>query len=345
MRLTAACPIGQTRVIDVPNRKINGKALGKRSVQPSRTVGRLPPLNPLRVFEAAARHGNFTRAAAELHITQGAVSQSVRVLEDHLGHSLFHRTASGLHLTPEGGVYARTVGAALRHIADATSEFIDSRHIGVVTIRAYTSFLAHWLIPRIPDFHIRHPDVEVRFIAANDRVRVDHENVDLRVRYGHGRWSGTESALLLRDQLVPVISPKLLAMGGAPYPVDLLARFTWLHSSQRRADWRDWLRAADAPDMTPSFDMVVEELSVVYRLAVSGAGVALGNRHYLQEELSSHRLFEPVTPILKREAGYFLLWSSQRPMTGAALLLREWMRQTSADSTSGSKSKSENVTA
>jgi len=134
-------------------------------------------------------------------------------------------------------------------------------------------------------------------------------------------------------------------MSGVPYPVDSLTRFTWLHSSQRRTDWRDWLREADAPDLTPAFDMVVEELSVVYRLAVSGVGVALGNRQYLQEDLASHRLFEPVTPILKREAGYFLLWSSQRPITSAALLLREWLCETSADPTRSLKSKSENVAA
>jgi LysR family glycine cleavage system transcriptional activator len=304
--------------------------MGARSIEPARAGGRLPPLNPLRVFETAARHGSFTRAAAELHVTQGAVSQSVRALEEHLGQSLFDRTADGLQLTLESTLYARAIGEALRHIADATANFIGTRHASVVTVRAYTSFLAYWLIPRIPDFQIQHPDVEIRFIAGNDRVHVDHENIDLRVRYGNGRWSGMDSALLLPDELTPVISPKLLAMAGAPYPIDALAPFTRLHSSQRRTDWRDWLKAAKGPDMTPPSDMVVEELSLVYRLAVSGAGVALGNRQYLQEELAGGRLFEPVTPILQREAGYFLSWSSHRPITRAALLFRGWMCQTSA---------------
>lgn len=299
--------------------------MGRSPDERERAAGRPPPLNPLRAFEAAARHGSFTRAAAELHITQGAVSQSVRALEEHLGHSLFDRTAGGLRLTPESANYAHAISKSFRSISDATANFIASRHTAVVTVRAYTSFLTHWLIPRIPEFQIRNPEIEIRFIAANDRVRVDHENVDLRVRYGHGRWNGMESVLLLRDELIPVISPKLLAAAGAPYPVDALAPFTWLHSSQRRADWQDWVRSADAPHLEPAFDMVVEELSVVYRLAVSGIGVALGNRHYLDEELASGRLFQPVTPVLRRDAGYFLVWPIAPPRSAAALSFMQWI--------------------
>jgi DNA-binding transcriptional LysR family regulator len=290
-----------------------------------RTRARLPPLNPLRAFEAAARHCSFTLAAAELHVTQGAVSQSVKALEAHLGRALFDRSGSGLHLTPDSAAYARAVTDAFRAITGATGDFTGGRDRSVVTIRAYTSFLTYWLIPRIPGFQIQYPQIEIRFIAANDRVRVDPASVDLRVRYGHGRWSGTESVLLLPDEITPVISPALLAPGGAPYDPVCLAAFTWLHSSQRRADWQDWLEAAGAADVASAFDMVVEELSVVYRLATSGLGVALGNRHYLREELASGRLFEPVAPVLRRDAGYFLIHPGDRALTGAAQAFKQWL--------------------
>ncbi len=286
---------------------------------------RLPPLNPLRAFEAAARHCSFTLAAAELHVTQGAVSQSVKALEAHLGRALFERSGPGLHLTPDSAAYARAVTDALRAITDATGDFTGGRNRSVVTIRAYTSFLTYWLIPRIPAFHVQYPEIEIRFIAANDRVRVDPATVDLRVRYGRGRWNATESFLLLPDEIAPVISPVLLAPGGAPYGPACLAAFTWLHSSQRRADWQDWLTAAGASDVAPAFDMVVEELSVVYRLATSGLGVALGNRHYLRDELASGRLFEPVAPVLRRDAGYFLVHPSGRPLSGAAEAFKQWL--------------------
>lgn len=300
-------------------------ALGRGVVRDPRRAARLPPLNPLRAFEAAAHHGSFTLAAAELHVTQGAVSQSVKALEQHLGDQLFIRAAGGLRLTSSGSAYARSVSESFQSIAQATLAFRSAQRQAVVTIRAYTSFLTYWLLPRIPAFEALHPGIEVRFIAANDRLRLEREPTDLRIRYGDGRWRGMEAAMLVPDELTPVMSPALLPPAGAPYLPCALAPFTWLHASQRPSDWQDWLTQAGDPGVSPAAEKVVEELSVVYRLAIAGAGVALGNLAYVQEELASGRLFRPVDAVLRRRGGYYLVWSSLAPLSGSAQVFQSWL--------------------
>src|ERR1700727_2638101 len=182
---------------------------------------RLPPLNALRAFEAAARHLNFSRAADELSVTPGAVSQQIQNLEDYVGVSLFKRTPRGLLLTDS----AQTALPALREAFDRLSEAaplltaaVDGRRL---TLTAPPSFAAKWLVPRLGRFEEAHPQVDVWLSADMDLVDFATGDVDLAVRYGGGAYPGLESVRLMQETVIPVMSPELLAANPLASPADL----------------------------------------------------------------------------------------------------------------------------
>lgn len=285
----------------------------------------VPPLNPLHAFEAAARHLSFTKAAAEMNVTQGAVSRQVKALEDHLGFELFNRTPAGIVLTPGGYAYAASLTDAFERIARATDELVTTRSHTVLTIRGYTTFLVRWLIPLLPDFHVKHPNIEVRLVSASDPVDFDRDNADLGIRYGSGRWKLLESELLFTDELFPVCSPKLRATAGLRAPNDL-ARCTILQLNLRRADWPDWLAEAGCPALRAASDLFLEDLGVVYQCAVAGLGVAMGQAAYVAEDLASGRLVAPFDVTLRRTRGYYLVCPKDRANVTKIDTFRRWLR-------------------
>lgn len=292
----------------------------------ARRSHRLPPLNPLRAFEAAARHLSFTRAAAELGVTQGAVSRAVGALEDHLGVRLFERTGTGLFLLGGGAEFARAVGEAFGRIASAADALTAARKDGaVLTVRAYSGFLLRWLVPHLPDFRSRFPDIDLRLVSSNDGVEVSREQVDARIRYGSGRWRGVESVFLFADELCPACAPSLLDPAGAPYPADTLQGLVMIHHRHTRDSWTDWLELAGVPDLRPRDDLVFEELSIAYEAAVAGLGVVLGQRRHLARELNSGALFEPFPQVLRRDIGYYLTYEPGRVERPGFRAFRDWI--------------------
>jgi len=286
---------------------------------------RLPPLNALRSFEAAARRGSFTAAAEELGVTQGAVSRSIRTLEDHLGFTLFERHAGGLAPTPAARRYAAALGTAFARMRDATEELVSTRARSVLTVRAYTSFMLWWLIPRLPGFRERHPEIAVRLLSASDQVDLSRQTVDVRIRYGNGQWRGMRSFMLFRDTLSPVCSPGLLDPARAPYPPAVLAEHVLLHSSHRRDDWTDWLAAAGLPDLAPRSALTFDELSIAYESAATGLGLAIGQEAYLGPMIEAGRLYRPFETVLHRERGYHLVYPAERDGAAAIAKFRDWM--------------------
>lgn len=285
---------------------------------------RMPPLNPLRAFEAAARHLSFTRAADELGVTQGAVSRHIRALEDRLGFPLFERTAQGLRLEQGGRVYAQVLRDSFTRIARATDNLVATQNHSVLTIRGYTTFFIRWLIPRLPEFQIAHPDMEVRLVAATDPVDFDRDAVDIGIRYGNGHWRGWRSDLLFMDDLFPVCGAGYLSSRDVGSPVALLTGSTLLHHNLRSSDWSDWFAAAGI-DQTRHNNLYFEDLSIIYECARANLGIAIGQRAYIEDDLAAGRLVRPFDVALKRNLGYYLVCPAERADAPKIKLFRDWL--------------------
>jgi len=295
-----------------------------------RTIRRMPPLNPLRAFEVAARHLSFTHAADELCVTQGAVSRSVKALEDYLGEPLFERTGHGLTLTERSEALALKLSDGFIRLGEAADEFRGIQAEPILTIRTYTSFLIGFLIPNLPDFQVRHPDIRVHLVSATDATEFARDVTDVRIRYGHGRWKNVESTLLFCDALRPLCSPALLDPAKRPYPIEELRNQVILHQAMRRSDWPSWLAIAGNPDLRSRNDLVFDELSIVYQAAMSGAGLVMAQTAYFQRELASGLLFEPFEPVLKRDLGYYLTVPANRRDTPHVRAFKRWLLDTLA---------------
>jgi len=203
---------------------------------------RLPPLNALPSFEAAARHLNFSKAADELHVTHGAVSRAVRNLEDHLGLRLMIRASRSVRLTPVGASFAAEVRDILEHLALATSE-ATGQTSRIVSVSTIDSFAARWLMPRLFRFRRAHGDIDVRVATSERLADFVSDGIDLAIRCGGGQYRGLSAELLMKEDHFPVCSPELLK-GRHPLraPADL-AHHTLLHDVFT-VDWAIWLRNA-----------------------------------------------------------------------------------------------------
>ncbi len=168
---------------------------------------RLPPANSLVVFEAAARHLNFTRAAKELGVTQAAVSRQMQLLEEHLGTAMFQRTPRHLKLTPAGQRLYKAVTMGLEHIAGTA---VELRRIGPeadLTVSSSVTFASYWLMHRVAKFRAAHPEIELKLVASAPVSDLASAGVDLAVRYGSGRWPGVRTARLMDNEIFPVCAP------------------------------------------------------------------------------------------------------------------------------------------
>lgn len=291
---------------------------------------RLPPLNPLRAFEAAARHLSFTKAAQELNVTQGAVSRHIRALEERLGFQLFVRTPQGLALDHSCEVYAKTIGQAFADIARATDQLRSTQSHSVLTLRGYTTFLVRWLLPRLPDFQQRHPEIEVRLVAAANSVRFDRDAVDAGIRYGEGNWRTWQSDLLFNDELVPVCSRRYLETHGAGSQEALISKGTLLHHNLRPNDWPEWLEAARLSGVKPKEDKYFEDLGIIYETARAGMGMAIMQKSYIGGDATSDFPLQPFDTVLNRRFGYYFVCPTDRLDSPKIRLFREWLIETAA---------------
>jgi len=296
--------------------------------QKMRSLRRIAPLNPLRAFEAAARHLSFTQAADELCVTQGAVSRSVKALEDYLGEPLFERCHNGLLLSEKSDMLAHRLTDIFDRLGAATAEFRGQTRVQVLTVRTYTSFMIGFLLPNLTNFQVLHPKVKVRLVSGTDSVELSRSQEDVRIRYGHGQWRDVESTLLFRDELRPVCSPKLLDPAKRPYPIEVLKDLVLLHQEYRRNDWPDWLAAAKADNITAKDNLTFEELSVAYQAAIHGNGAVIAQRRYFMREIAEGQLFEPFETTLHRDLGYYVTIPHERRDVPQVILFRDWLVKT-----------------
>jgi LysR family glycine cleavage system transcriptional activator len=267
---------------------------------------RLPTLNALKAFEAAARHGSFTRAAEELCVTQGAVSHQVKALELELGLKLFNRERQRLVITDAGREYLTVLRDAFDRIAVGTDRLLQRQSSGVLTVSTSPDFAAKWLVNRLGRFAEEYPDIDLRVSATLQHVDFAREDVDLAVRHGDGNWPGLEVARLSAEHLFAVCSPKLL-IGRARLtkPADVL-KFPLLHVDDRK-DWTRWLEAAGVIGAELSHGPVLNRASMVIDAAIDGQGVALARTTLAATDLINGRLVRPFAEELRLSKTYWII--------------------------------------
>ena len=267
---------------------------------------RLPPLNALKSFEAAARHESFTRAAEELCVTQGAVSHQVKALEAELGLKLFNREPRRLVITEMGRDYLVVVRDALDRIAAGTDRLLERQSAGVLTVSTSPNFASKWLVHRLGRFAEVHPTIDLRVSAALHHIDFAREDVDVAVRHGEGTTPGLDCTRLYTEELFPVCSPKLLCGRHAlRRPADL-THHALLHLDHRQ-DWSKWLDAAGVKDADLSHGPVLNQASMVIDAAVDGQGVALARTGLAARDLIYGRLVRPFSLALPVSYAYWIV--------------------------------------
>ncbi len=291
---------------------------------------RLPPLNALRAFEAAARHESFTRAGEELYVTQGAVSHQVKALEAELGLRLFNRKPRGLVITEAGGDYLLVVRDALDRIAAGTDRLLRRQNAGVLTVSTSPNFASKWLVHRLGRFAELHPSIDLRVSATLHHVDFAAEDVDIAVRHGDGTASGLHISRLYTEELVPVCSPDLLR---GPHPLRQprdLVHHTLLHLDHRQ-DWRKWLDAAGVTDADLSRGPVLNQASMGIDAAVDGQGVALARTGLAAWDLIAGRLVRPFSLALPVPYAYWIVCPKATATLPKIVTFRDWLLAEAAD--------------
>ena len=306
---------------------------------------RLPPLNALRAFEAAARHLSFTRAADELSVTQAAVSHQVKALEEHLGVRLFRRLSRGLRLTEEGQTYWPQVRDALDAIAQATERLRASDAGGALTVSVAPSVAAMWLVPRLNRFRDRHPEIDVRIAASDALVDFGRDDVDMAVRYGRGRYPGLHTVRLMTEEVFPVCSPRLLE---GPHPLrrpEDLRHHTLLHDDPVAAeddvlaDWRMWLLAAGVDDVDPEGGPRFSHSNLLLQAAIDGQGVALGRTPLVAAALEAGLLVRPFEVVLAANFAYYVVCPEVTAERPKIVAFREWLLDEASSERTGAVSE------
>ncbi len=284
---------------------------------------RLPPLNTLRVFEAAGRHLSFKAAAEELHVTPSAVSHAIQGLEDWLGVALFVRGTRGLSLSGAGTAYLPQVRQALDALARATEALPGRPARGALSISAAPTFALRWLIPRLPDFQKAHPDVAVTIDTAHRLVDFPRDGIDLAIRMGKGPWPDLYALKLVTEQLVPVASPAVAERLRGPAD---LAGETLLHIVNVAEDWAAWSRAAGLDALDLSRGLRFDTIQHAMNAAVQGLGVAIGRKPLVDADLAGGALVELFGPAVPSTTAYWLVCGQESLARPEVVRFRDWIR-------------------
>ena len=287
----------------------------------------LPPLNAIRSFEAASRHQSFAMAAAELHVTPGAISRQIKLLEGMLGIRLFTRANRQVRLTTEAISYFKVVSDALDRLGDATGALLSDRRERPLRVMCSAIVAMRWLFPRLPRIHAKHPNMPLSFMTTltPSGLEFDARAADVVIRIGKGHWAPElVSHRLFDSQLVAICSPRLLERGPPLCGVADLRGHTLLGSSLRPQAWSRWLEAAGRPGLAPKRFVEFENSALAYQAAEEGLGVALGERGFIGEDLRRKHLVLPLEFTLTGEEAFFLLYPKHSEHRAHLGDFRDW---------------------
>ncbi|NML35069.1 transcriptional regulator GcvA [Paraburkholderia antibiotica] len=291
----------------------------------------LPPLNALRAFEAAGRLGSFKEAAAALHVTHGAVSQHVRLLEAWLGASLFERHNRRVTLTPAARAYLEQIGPLFEQLAQATAQYgVPEALSRTLSVNAPATFTLRWLVPRLAKFRAGHPDVEVNVETSNGPLESLKENYDVIIRGGPDTFYGYAMRPFLSEERLPVCSPALLERVPLRAPGDL-RHHTLLHTSSLPRLWPDWLASVRMPALRPAASLTFDHFYLSLQAAVDGIGIAMGPTALVADDLAAGRLVTPFTGPRLASRSYCTYVADAKSGDERVALFRSWLESEGMD--------------
>lgn len=295
---------------------------------------KIPSIEALIAFEAAARHQSFTRSADELALTQSAVGRQIACLEDYVGVPLFSRIKKRLALTDVGRLYARQVRESLEHIERDTLAAMAQRGAdGILELAVIPTFATRWLIPRLPGFYKRAAS-QASTITLNLTTRAepflfDGTGFDAAIHFGNPVWPGTIARHLFGEELIPVCSPGLAQQLQADHAA--LSGITLLHQSARPHAWRDWLEQAGMPQTPCMHGQRYELFSMLVEAARAGLGLALVPRFFVLGELGAGELAAPFAQSLRYDHGYYLVYPEQKQSSRPLKIFESWLLEMAGD--------------
>ncbi|MFS8112646.1 LysR substrate-binding domain-containing protein [Rhizobium jaguaris] len=288
----------------------------------------LPSLTTLAVFEASARHLSFKLAASELNVTPGAVSRQIKAIEDEVGAPLFVRHAKGVALTPEGEELYSVLASGFSKASEVMRSIKRGDRARNVTIACTDAFATMWLIPRMPDFWRRHPEIAVDHLISDNAKDYRRAEVELRVRYGFGAWLDETAELMFDDTIYPVCSPGFAAEHEGVSAADL-AELPHLHVDWVDPDWAGWdevLLRAGIPH-SHGGGRRFGKFSVAVQAAMADQGVAVGWDRLIRRLVEEGKLVRLTELMIPAPGAYYLTWNNNRDLSAAAVVLRDWLRE------------------
>lgn len=293
---------------------------------------RLPPLDYLLAFEAAAQIGSFKGAARQMHISESAISRKVRLLEDHLGLTLFGRGHRSIDLTAAGLRFMTEIGPALDLLRDATEGAMQSSLSRPVVLAATHSVASLWLTPRLPAFRQKHRDIQIMLMASDNDAECLADSVDLAILRGDGNWKGFDARLLFGEIVFPVCAPDFLAQNQQIANIAALADAPLIEVSSHHPEWMNWQAwLQNMGQSAPKLDRatVFNSYPLSISAAMDGVGVALGWGHLVDPLLASGRLVRPLGNLeIRTDFGYYLL-TSHHPACANRTVVAEWLASVS----------------
>ena len=285
---------------------------------------RLPPMQALRAFEAAARERSLTRAAESLHVTHGAISHQIKALEADLGVRLVERAGRGIRLTDDGERFAGRVRTAFAELTAAVHEISTRANPRSLRVSVVPSFAARWLLPRVRRFYTAHPDIDLDVRSNMANVDFQRDDADIAIRYGHGDWPGVAAEHLLDDWFFPVCSPKLND-GHLPLRPEDLAHFTLIRSEDE--PWQPWFKAAGLDWPEPTRGPIFNDSSYCMQAAVEGDGIALARSTLLANDVRNGILVCPFAIAAPAPRKFWLVYPPRSANSPKLSLFRQWLHE------------------
>ncbi len=283
----------------------------------------------LLAFEAAARLSSFTRAADELNVTQPAISQSVKKVEQALGTALFERRNRGVQLTQVGERFYTDISFGLMHIlrsAESIAIKLTSQH---VTLSCSTAFAHYWMVPRLSDFKKKHPGIEIRVQTTDRDIEFNQDNICLDVRRGTGEFPGFHAVQIAEEQLYPVASPGYLARKGCPETVSDLIEHALIHLEEPfrlRPGWEDWFEAQGVEYHDTGGGLRINDYALVIQAAVAGEGVAMGWHHIVDKLIAQGVLVKLMNSTYEVGRGFYVVWPKRSILSPQSEKLLNWLQ-------------------
>ena len=288
---------------------------------------RLPPLNTLRSFEAAARTGSFADAAEELAVTASAISHQIKNLERYLGVDLFIRIKRKAHLTDNGEKYLTSIKHALREIAEATEQLKTSSETHTINISMTPHFLTRWMMPRLGKFQALYPDIELQINATVGLIDFEKSSTDMAIYFGNGEWTDVEVHFLKDIHLVPICSPRIITNKKPLSGPKDLKHHPLIHVSKRLSEWSLWLDLAGVKLKGHKQGLKLSNSMLTNAAAAERLGIALGDPTLIGPELESGQLIIPFDLPLNIQRSFYLVYQKDRALSYGMNVFKKWVIQ------------------